>query len=308
MPKVSIVMNCYDGEKYLKEAIDSVIAQTFYDWELILWDNQSTDLSAEIAKSYDDCRIKYFYALEHTMLGEARNLALEKCTGEYVSFLDTDDMWLPSKLEKQLNILESKSDVGLCYTGAFNMCENGNIISIYSPKEQIGFLTADLLDDYSIYMQSVLIRMSALSQIEEPNFDTNLKFAPDYDLFIRFSMCYKFAAISEALIKYRIVSNSLTSKTKEFHGYEMLYALDKLEKRHAADVLRYSEEIKIAKSLAACEYFKYYISRCEFFIALTHTVKIAPLFYKLKFKHIYRLLRAIDTCGVKTKIKRVLNR
>ena len=87
-PLVSILMNCFNGEKYLKQAIDSVLAQTYRNWEIIFWDNQSTDGSAEIFTSYRDSRLKYFYAPEHTRLYEARNCALEKAEGELIAFLD----------------------------------------------------------------------------------------------------------------------------------------------------------------------------------------------------------------------------
>ena len=80
-PLVSVIMNCYDGEKYLTEAIDSVLAQTYQNWEIVFWDNQSTDRSAEIIKSYTDPRVKYFYAPKHTWLYEERNYAIEKASG-----------------------------------------------------------------------------------------------------------------------------------------------------------------------------------------------------------------------------------
>ena len=72
-PMVSVIMNCFDGETYLPEALDSVLAQTFEDWEIVFWDNQSTDRSAEIFKSYADPRFRYWYAPDHTLLYEARN-------------------------------------------------------------------------------------------------------------------------------------------------------------------------------------------------------------------------------------------
>lgn len=109
--KVSILMNCFNGEAYLKEAVDSVLNQTYSDWELIFWDNQSTDRSAEIYKSYVDSRLKYYYAPRHTLLYEARNHALDHATGEFVAFLDVDDWWLPEKLDSQIELF-SDADIG----------------------------------------------------------------------------------------------------------------------------------------------------------------------------------------------------
>lgn len=105
-PLVSVIINCYNGEKYLREAVDSVLAQTYHNWEIVFWDNQSTDSTREIVKSYGDSRIHYFYASEHTPLGEARNLAVEKANGVYINFLDADDVWMPEKLEKQITLLK----------------------------------------------------------------------------------------------------------------------------------------------------------------------------------------------------------
>ena len=111
-PLVSIIMNCYNGKKFLREAIDSVIAQTYTHWEIIFWDNQSTDGSADILKSYDDPRLRYFYAPKHTFLYEARNYAINESCGDLIAFLDVDDWWAPEKLEKQVPLFENP-EVGI---------------------------------------------------------------------------------------------------------------------------------------------------------------------------------------------------
>ena len=104
-PLVSIIMNCYNSDKFLRESIESIYNQTYANWEIIFWDNASIDDSAKIAKSYDE-RIKYYLASETTSLGEARNLALSNVSGEYVAFLDCDDLYLTDKLEKQVNLMQ----------------------------------------------------------------------------------------------------------------------------------------------------------------------------------------------------------
>ena len=86
-PLVSVVMNCYNGEKYLKEAIESVYAQTYRNWEIIFWDNASTDNSKRIAKSFDS-KLHYFLGERTITLGAARNKALSKCNGDYIAFLE----------------------------------------------------------------------------------------------------------------------------------------------------------------------------------------------------------------------------
>ena len=85
-PLVSIIMNCYNGEVYLYESIKSVLSQTYENWELIFWDNQSSDLSKKIFENFQDKRLKYYYAQEHTTLYRARDLAIKKSNGEFIAF------------------------------------------------------------------------------------------------------------------------------------------------------------------------------------------------------------------------------
>ena len=96
-PNVSVIMNCYNGSIYLGKAIESVILQTYKNWELIFWDNKSTDNSASILKKYRDNRIKYFISDTHTSQYEARRKAVLKAEGNYIAFLDVDDWWEPKK-------------------------------------------------------------------------------------------------------------------------------------------------------------------------------------------------------------------
>ena len=108
-------MNCFNGELFLKDSIESVINQTYENWELIFWDNRSKDKSAEIFKSYKDKRLKYFYADEHVSLYKARNLAIDQSKGDFISFIDTDDLWNKSKLELQMPYFKDLK-VGVVYS------------------------------------------------------------------------------------------------------------------------------------------------------------------------------------------------
>ena len=114
-PLVSVIMNCFNWEKYLLKATDSVLKQKYQNWELIFWDNKSTDSSEKIFKSIKDKRFKYFLADKHTSLYKARNLAIEKANGIYLSFLDTDDYWLPDKIKEQIDLI-NKKNVGVVYS------------------------------------------------------------------------------------------------------------------------------------------------------------------------------------------------
>ena len=131
-PLVTILMNCFNGEKYQKEAIDSVIKQKYNNWELIFWDNQSTDNSNKIVKNYSDKRIKYFYAKNHTNLGEARKEALKKGNGELVAFLDVDDIWMENKLQEQIKYFADKK-TGINYSNCL-WFSNKNRRILYDKK------------------------------------------------------------------------------------------------------------------------------------------------------------------------------
>ena len=119
-PLVSVIMNCKNSAEYLREAINSVYAQTYKNWEIIFWDNASTDNSAAIAKSYDK-RLRYFKSDEPVKLGKARNLAIAEAGGKYLAFLDCDDKWLQEKLKKETVMLEARSDIDFIYSNYFRI-------------------------------------------------------------------------------------------------------------------------------------------------------------------------------------------
>ena len=117
-PLVSIIMNCFNGERYLESAINSVINQTYKHWELIFWDNKSSDNSAKILKKFKDKRIRYFYSKNKTVLYKARNLAIKKSKGKFLAFLDVDDMWEKNKLSLQIPEFKNKK-IGLVYSNFY---------------------------------------------------------------------------------------------------------------------------------------------------------------------------------------------
>ena len=127
MPLVSIIMNCFNCSAYLSEALDSVSQQTFKDYEIIFWDNLSTDGSGEIALRYGE-PLRYFRGKEFLSLGSARNAALEKVRGKYIAFLDCDDVWFPEKLDRQVKLLESKEELGLVYSDSLVIDSQGNLL------------------------------------------------------------------------------------------------------------------------------------------------------------------------------------
>jgi len=201
-PLVSILMNCYNGEKYLREALESVVAQTYQNWELIFWDNQSTDRSAEILKSYEEPRFRYFYAPRHTILYEARNYALEQAQGEFIAFLDVDDWWKPEKLEKQVPLFDDP-EIGIV---------SGNFCFVNERKNTkrdwinwsvpTGRVLNDLLSHCFVGLLTLMVRRSAIDQLDYP-MDPRYHIIGDFDLVIRLAVNWKLDFISEPVAFYR---------------------------------------------------------------------------------------------------------
>ena len=125
-PLISIIINCFNGEKYLKDCLISVLNQSYTNWEVIFWDNQSSDNSKRIFLEFKDKRFKYYNSNNHTTLYEARNNAIKKSTGEIIAFLDTDDWWEKNKLEKQVPLFENKK-IGMVYSNCYLFFEDASL-------------------------------------------------------------------------------------------------------------------------------------------------------------------------------------
>ena len=215
-PLVSIIMNCYNGETFLHESINSVLSQTYKNWELIFWDNRSEDRSAEIFKSYNDKRFKYYYSSQHTLLSEARNEAIKRSSGEFIAFLDTDDFWEKDKLELQLPLFKDLK-VGVVYGNLFIVNEKLNIKKIFlKRKKPRGFILDDLLKNYCTLLVTLVIRKSFLDYYQ-PAFDNSFHIAGDFDLMIRMSVKYKFDCVDKPIASYRVheKNESLLNRSRQ---------------------------------------------------------------------------------------------
>ncbi|MBI3773311.1 MAG: glycosyltransferase [Gammaproteobacteria bacterium] len=209
-PLVSILMNCYNGEKYLREAIESVLAQTYQNWEIIFWDNQSVDRSAEIFKSYIDTRLKYFCAPSHTDLGGGRARAWAHIIGEFVAVLDADDVWLPAKLEKQVPLFDDPA-VGIVISDTLFFNESTERPLYAGKYPPTGWVFEQLLEQYSISLETVVLRRSTILKLPRA-FDPDFSFIADFDLIVRLSRISKLALCPEVLAKWRVHAGSDTWK------------------------------------------------------------------------------------------------
>lgn len=225
-PLVSIIINCFNGREYLAESLRSVLDQTYTSWEVIFWDNQSTDKSREILEGFHEPRFKYYLASEHTPLGEARRLAIDCATGEWLAFLDCDDIWFPDKLEKQILVIEKNDkNLGLIYCQANPLVEAeglktswGSAALKHARSGKINVLPsgnifpAMLMGNY-VPLVSAMVNRAAYYDVGGINM--GLKQAEDYELFVKIAKNYYCAAINEVLCLFRIHSNNWTHQQSE---------------------------------------------------------------------------------------------
>jgi glycosyltransferase involved in cell wall biosynthesis len=219
--KVSILMNCFNGEKYLRESIDSVLNQTFEDWEIIFWDNQSTDGSAQIVASYNDSRIKYYYAPTHTTLYAGRNAAFKYCTGDYLAFLDCDDLWVAEKLEKQVSVFEQNHNVVLVYSNTifFNSDLGTEKILNKHPQPE-GSIFRECIGNYNFSLETVMVRMKSIT-------DNGIEFCKKFNMIgdrdFLTAVCFYGDAhyIHEVLGKWRIHASNYSKELEADYAGEL---------------------------------------------------------------------------------------
>lgn len=245
-PLVSIVMNCYNGEKYLKAAVDSVISQTYKNWELIFYDNASTDKSLDIINSYCHKNIKLFTSQNNTSLGKARNNAISKCLGSFIAFLDVDDIWLPKKLEKQIPLFDNNNvGVVICDTLFF---EDDKIIKqLYKfKKPPTGYVFRDLLINSFISLETAIVRKKCLKKLDH-FFDDRFSMIEEYDFFLRILYDFELDYVDEVLAKWRIHPSSWTWKKANLFPIERDLLIDKFINNVSDFSFKYSNEIKALK-------------------------------------------------------------
>lgn len=225
-PLVSVIMNCYNGQTYLADAIKSVLLQTYNNFEVIFWDNQSQDNSASIYKSFKDKRLKYYYAKKHTSLYQARNLALKKSRGKLIAFLDTDDVWFKDKLSSQIKQIKNKKSA-LVYSNYYILNQVTGLKKIaYKDKLPEGIIYKELLKNYFLGIGTVLIKKDIF--LKGKNFfNTRFNIIGDFDFFTRLSKNNYFSCLQRPLSIYRIHKESFSNKNYQMHINELKFWLKK---------------------------------------------------------------------------------
>lgn len=212
-PAISVIMNCLNGERHLPAALESVAAQTLQDYEIIFYDNASSDASGRLARAFGP-RLRYFRG-EHTVpLGQARNLALAQATGDLVAFLDCDDLWLPEKLACQAVLFAKNPRLGLACTDTRIMDGarlGGTLFAGASPARGMAF--ERLVRDQWISMSSAMLRREALEAAAlAPGayFDETLHVCEEADLFYRVAHDWELDFVPEPLTLWRVHGGNST--------------------------------------------------------------------------------------------------
>ena len=216
-PLVSVIVNCHNGETYLKKSINSILNQSYKNFEVIFFDNSSNDESKNIFKSFNDKRLKYFYGKNKINLYKARNKAIYKASGDYITFLDTDDFWSKNFLREHIRIIRQFNSQ-ILYSKYYIKNESKRTIYLKKEKDLVsGYITQNLLDNYSIGIIAVMVRRSIFNKYK---FNKDLNIIGDFDFFIKLSLKYKFFALKKALATYRYHSENLTSRNNLLYYLE----------------------------------------------------------------------------------------
>ena len=250
MPKVSVIMNCYNGAEYVRAAIESVYAQTFADWEIIFWDNASTDDTAQIARSFGD-RVRYFRGVRNVPLGQARRLAMAEAAGEWIGFLDSDDLWYPWKLERQIQALEAfPGEAVLCYAGVREQLMDGTRIRDALPRSRSGDIFAQQLVQFDINMVTPLLNKARLREFGL-TFDDRIRASEEYNLFMRLLAKGPACVVDECLGVWTIRPGSLTDRSIGLWASERRLTLQMLEEENPGISSRHKAAFGAAASRAA---------------------------------------------------------
>lgn len=198
-PKISVIMSVYNGEEYLREAMDSILNQTFTDFEFIIVNDGSTDNSLKIIETYNDERIGIINNEKNIGLTKSLNKALKQAKGEYIARQDADDISLPNRFEKQMKYFEENPEVALLGTSAYIIDETGEIIQkcVVLAKPSI----KSLLKKNRFSHGSVMVKKEIVDKVG--GYNDLLRYSQDYELWLRIAKCYEVRNLTQMLYKLR---------------------------------------------------------------------------------------------------------
>ena len=211
-------MNCFNGEKYLNISIKSILSQSYKNWELIFWDNVSTDKSYEILKKFSDKRIRYFKSKKFEKLYKARNLALKKAKGKYVCFLDVDDIYNKNFISGHLKEIR-KNNCDIVYSKYFVRNEKTKKVYLNEKKRLLsGFITQSILSKNNVGISATLLKRALFKKFK---FNNKYQIIGGFDFFFNLSRKHRFCSLDRALLTYRFHDSSFTKKNTKIYLNEL---------------------------------------------------------------------------------------
>ena len=303
---VSIIIPTYNRPQYLRRAIQSVVEQTFTDWELIVVQNGGTRESEAVVGEFQNtgAPIRYIYESKADPVN-ARNVGITLSQGTYVAFLDDDDRWAPHKLEKQVGVLERDSRVGLVTCGAWIIRPSGSIEPDLTYTDEM-FTVSELVKRGCLIrsLSGVVVRRSCIDRIGA--FDPRYVCANDYDFYLRLAWLYRIASLQEFLFLYQVSGDSI-SKHLERMREECVQILTRLDPATHDQVTRAMIRQRIARwchamAVDAMDQKRYRHARRFYIQALRHDPLIGSKLSWGRWSHVaYRLVRpyaALAYCSV----------
>jgi len=250
---VSIIVNCFNGENYLLKTLNSILIQKYQNFEVIFVDNCSTDATSKIFKSINDKRFKYFKTKKKINLYKARNYALQKCNGEFITFLDSDDWWDKNFLSSRKSFFKSSKDYGFSYSNCYHYYEKNKKFKTFSRNNiPSGFILDKLLKFYFVKLSTIIIKSKIIKSYK---FNSRYNIIGDYDSIIRISEKYKGMGFQNKFTYIRIHQNNYTHNNREAFYKEFKYWVNTQDykkiyfKRNKFKILERLEYLKIINLL-----------------------------------------------------------
>lgn len=286
--KVSVIIPTYNSAKYVTEAIDSVLAQTYKNYEIIVIDDGSTDNTKELLKSYKK-KIKYIYQ-ENKGQAWARNTGIKKAKGELIAFLDADDVWLAKKLELQVPLFKDK-EIGLVYGDIALFGDKTNLKLIHNNDFKRGYIFKDLIKDNFICISTTIIRKDVLDMVGL--FNSKIRYVEDLELWLRVVYKNKIDYTPEKVVKYRVHPGNVS------RDYEKQFKTELFVIKNACKRFNMSKKLKrdcLFNSYSRLSYFSLEDRKYNVALkALFNAILLKPFKfknYKLLIKIIlYRLIK-----------------
>jgi teichuronic acid biosynthesis glycosyltransferase TuaG len=218
MTKISIIVNCYNGEEYLENCISSILKQKYQNFEIIFFDNCSSDKSKKIIRKFDDKRIKYYFSSKLIPLYKARNEAIKKATGSLIAFLDVDDWWDESYLSSKEIFFQNKK-YDYFYSNVFCFYQKNNKrVKYYNYKLPNGRIYNFLAKNYLVIISGLIIKKKIL--VKENYFNETYNIIGDYDLLMRISKYCNAKSFNKPLIYYRVHNKNFSKQNNEMYFNE----------------------------------------------------------------------------------------